>query len=686
MFIKSAGYYLIFTAALAAGAAPRQGFIAGDSGGNERGVVVFDRGCGQVWETVTAVSGMFRSKALDAGEYLAVCGGVIAPVAVRDGRTSEILFAGQDAMSVDCQTWSPGRKKFGQTFRARGPWVNGFTFWNPGEAIGLVAELRKAGPAGEPIGKVDFGGEPVSWIEITDLQPGRWPTVEGEMYYLSIASADGQRFALGTPAIGDAYPDGEAYYDDVPMLDCDMGLAIRQDGDNLKTVVQVSLHQGLGFKAEGPASGSTDWAAQTFVATTRNIRTIWFNAGWPGDEGIRQRFVVSIREGSPSGGRVGPERVVEMVKDWGATAAWFADQVAVEPGRRYAVRFRRQDGKPFYAYLAPDLYPQGQAVRGGLKTPGMDLTCIVRGEDKAGSVFLPYNIALAELTATTATIVWETAVASTSCVQLHDAEGKVKTASQSGFTKQHRVKLKDLCSGGEYTYRVGGAARPRPGHILWSKSCGLETLRDPTAPERSGAPAQPGEGEKIALVNSSFEQGLEGWKRSPAMRGMHTPPLPAGVGDARAVFYLGRYTAHSGKHVLGWQHQVHEASGVVPRKLEPAVSQIVYQTVTTRPGRDYILSAWVCTDERQGGWNRNDRVRLVVDPTASAKLSSTSTVDEDYVTQWYTTRGKWRRYRLKFRAAAASSDVGVQLYQWWVLAEDHIYVDDVKLRELEAED
>jgi hypothetical protein len=584
-------------------------------------------------------------------------------------------------MSVDFETWSPARKKFGQTFRATGPWVNGFTFWNPGKSQPLVAELRETDSTGKLIGKFDFGSEPVHWIKIVDLQPGQWPTVQGKTYYLSIASTDGQTFRLGTPAIGNAYPDGEAYYDDVSMLDSDMGFSIRQDADNLTTTVRVSLHQGLGFKAEGPASGSTRWAAQSFVATTKNIRSVWFNAGWSGAEGIKHAFIVSIHEGSPAGKRIGPERVVHMIKDWGATAAWFADQVPVQSGRRYAVHFRRQDGKPFYAYLAADRYAQGKATRGGLNTPDMDLTCIVRGEKMPGSVFLPYNIALTEVTPTTATVQWETAVATTSRLQLQFAEGNPKAISHDAFTKQHRVKLKDLRPRSKYTYRVGGAAQPNPDRIVLSKSCDLASLHDPTMPGRLSVREQSSNGRLIPLVNPSFEQNLEGWKRSPLMRGMHTMPLPHEIGNASALFYLGRYTARNGKHVLGWQHRVHDKSGIVPRKLEPAVSQLVYQTVKTVPGRDYILSAWICTDERQGGWNRNDRVRLVIDPTSSGKLASIDTVDENNVTQWYTTRGTWRWYRLKFRAANSSTDVGVQLYQWWMLAENHIYVDDVELCE-----
>lgn len=680
--MKNIAYYLFLMIVFTNRLLFAQGFITGDSGGNERGVSIFDRRSGQVWQTVTGTSGRFRSPALEPGDYLTVCRQIIAPIVVCDGRASEVLFAPQTTINADCETWSPARKKFGQTFRAKGPWVNGFTFWNPGKPLPLVAKLQEKNSTGKLIGRLDFGKQPVQWIKIVDLQPGRWPTVQDSIYYLSIESTNGQPFRLGTPAIGNAYPDGRAWYDDVPMLDSDMGFSIRQDADNLTTIVRISLHQGFGFKAQGPASGSTPWAAQSFVATTKNIRSVWFNAGWSGSEGIKQTFVVSIHESSPAGKRIGPERVVQMIKDWGATAAWFADQVPVQPGRRYAVRFHRQDGKPFYAYLAADRYARGKATRGGLKTPDMDLTCIIRGEKMPGSVFLPYNIALAEVTPKTATIQWETAVAATSCLQLQFDGQNTNIISRGAFTKQHHAKLKDLRTGTKYTYRVGGAAQQNPDHIVWSKSLNLTSLNDPTMSGSSSVREQSGKGRLIPLINPSFEQNLQGWKRSPPMRGMHTPLLPHEIGNAGALFYLGRYTAHSGKHVLGWQHRVHEKSGIVPRKLEPAVTQLVYQTVKTAPGRNYILSAWICTDEKQGGWNRNDRVRLIVDPTSSGKLASKATVDENYATQWYTTRGTWRRFRLKFKAPNSSADVGVQLYQWWLLPENHIYVDDVELREL----
>ncbi|MEM7233760.1 MAG: carboxypeptidase-like regulatory domain-containing protein [Planctomycetota bacterium] len=349
-----------------------QGVLTGDSGGNEREVSVFDRNSGQVWKTVTGVTGRFRSKPLAAGEYLAVSGSVFTPVRIEDGKATELLFSGQAGMSADTETWSPARRKFGQTFRAVGPSVDSFRFWNPGKPIDLVTELRESGPSGRLIARREL--EAVNWIRIVDIPPGEWPTVRGRTYYLALASVDRSPFRIGMPALGDVYPHGRAYYDDRPVLDSDLGISIRQDNDSLRTMVRVTLHEGLGFRDKGPAAGSPTWAAQSFVAQAANLRTAWINAGWPSAEGATKRFVFSVHEDSPEGTQVGPERTVTMIKDWGATAVWFADQVPLRRGGRYAVKIRREDGQPFYAYLAPDRYAHGRAYRAGVDSEGMDLT------------------------------------------------------------------------------------------------------------------------------------------------------------------------------------------------------------------------------------------------------------------------------------------------------------------------
>ncbi len=648
-----------------------QGFLTGDSGGNEREVTIFDRDFGMVWHTVTGVSGRFESKTLPEGEYLAVSGSVITPVKIQSGLATEILFSSQKGMSADTETWSPSRKKFGQTFKAVGPWVNGFRFWNPGKPVQLIAELRERDPKGKLVGRKDLGE--CSWIKIINLQPWEWPTDRGHNYYLSLHSPTGSTFQLGTPALGDTYIWGNAYYDDEPRLDSDMGFSISQDNDNLKTIVRVTLHQGFGFKSEGPASGSPTWAAQSFTATTNNLRTVWINAGWPSSEGLTKRFIFSVHEKSPTGKQVGPERNVLMIKDWGATCAWFRDQVPLRKGEKYIVKLRRVDGKPFYAYLAPDLYKKGEALRNKLSTENLDLTCILKGEEHPGSVVLPMNVRMTQITARSITVKWETALPTTSQISFGN-----RGFLQEKYKTQHVMTLPGLDPGTSYTFQVGGRTENSNSPPLYSKSVTVKTLEDPTSllPKNQVMGIT---GKLIPLKNSSFEDGLKGWKVSSLKNQVAEVPLPPDVKNLRSVYYLGRYHAHSGKRVLGWNHKVHEKSGPIPRKMEPALTRTVSQVVTTIPGKIYTLSAWVLTDERQGGWNRNDRVRLIVDPTHTGKLDHPETVDNKFVTQWYSTRGQWKRFRLKFKAQNSKTAIGVQLYQWWLLAENHVYVDDVKL-------
>ncbi len=96
-----------FAVFASSGVAQAQGVFTGSSGGNEREVSLFDRSSGQVWKTVTGVSGRFRSTPLAAGEYLAISGSVFTPIRIEDGRATELLFSGQAVISADTETWSP---------------------------------------------------------------------------------------------------------------------------------------------------------------------------------------------------------------------------------------------------------------------------------------------------------------------------------------------------------------------------------------------------------------------------------------------------------------------------------------------------------------------------------------------------------------------------------------------------
>lgn len=656
-----------------------QGRLTGDAGGFEKDAVLFDRDRGQVWSTITGPSGRFGSKPVPSGHYMALSAGRVSPVIIRDKHRSEIVWADQPGYDADTETWSPARRKFGQTFTAFGPWIGGFTFWNPGKAVPMVAEFREGGPDGRLIGRIEYP-EPVAWVKGTTLQPHQWPTELGKVYYLSVESTSGEPFRIGTPALGDVYPDGTAWYDDQPMLDADIGFSIDADNDGLTTTVRV--RDGFGFRKEGPAAGFCRWAGQEFRATTRNIVTAYANAGWDSDLGIVGEFEYSIHRGSADGEQVGPSRILTMIKDWGQTAAWFPDQVPVTPGERYVFRFARTDGRPFYAYLAPDTYQEGDAVREGLATPEMDLTCEIRGERTTGGVFFPYNLGLSRLERDAATLDWETAVPTTSAVeyrQENEPKWRLAVGSEE-YSIHHSLAVRGLIPGTRYLFRVLGHAEGGNMPVIRSRAHPFSTLSDPGAldPDEE-VDALPEGATEIRLANPGFEDELDGWQSSPPPREGYHESLPSGVGQAESHGDLGRFKPHSGRRACGWRHRFNLASGEVPRKLDPALTQVFWQAPSVQEGARYILSAWVLTDEKEGGWNRNDRVRLCIDPTGDRDWSAPANVAEEYVTQWYTTRGQWRRFRIAFTAGAGRVNVGFQLYQWWMLRENHLYVDDVRL-------
>jgi len=670
---------------LAAGTKPADaseelGWFAGNSGGMERGVQLFDRSYGQVWFTVTGPSGLYRSKAVPAGEYLAACLGNIAPIRVEPGRLAWIDWAGQPGYDVGADTWSPARRKFGQTFVAFGPWVRQVSFWLPSGPIALRLALREDGPNGRLVGE-PVVQERANWVSSFCFQPGQWPMQVGRRYYLSIESVNGEPFAIGMPGLGEVYPDGQAYYDDEPQLDSDLALGITADNDGLSTTVDVAYSQGLGFIKEGPGSGMCTWAGQTFVATTRNVIAAYANAGWGYQPSRILEFVYSIHEDGPDGRQVGPERRVEMICDWGATALWFPDQVRLVPGKRYMLKYRRADGGRFYAYLARDIYKGGCAVRDGEPMGRFDLTCTIRGQRQPGYPSWPYNVMVAELTPRRATIAWATLVPSTSQVEyglLLDQRGRTvagtamrRTKLDERLVREHRVTLTGLLPGKAYAYAVWSRPGKPDTKPLRSKVLTFRTLEDPTQPETPPLVSPPARAAAVVpLKNPGFENGLEGWSQLGGRAGVLTD--------------LKRYRPHGGKAVCGWRH-IHEAKTeqAVPRKLEPPVRDMVYQTVAVQPGKTYLLSAWILTDEREGGWERNDRIRLVADPTGAAEPTTREWQDAPFVTQWYTTGGLWVRRRLRFVPDRDTVRIGVEFYQWWALRENHLYVDDVQLIELE---
>ena len=167
--------------------------------------------------------------------------------------------------------------------------------------------------------------------------------------------------------------------------------------------------------------------------------------------------------------------------------------------------------------------------------------------------------------------------------------------------------------------------------------------------------ASPRSVKQVAMVNSSFEDGLQGWtltKSIGAITGCDGGVIPA-----------------CGQRMFGWTNF---GKGEGDRT-------IVYQTVKVTPGKQYSFSGSVFTDHA-GGRSSDQKVRLVLDASGRMPFNE----DSMQSSQWYATEGEWRRGSVEFVAKAASVAVGFELEQRWSLDMCSLYVDGARLEEVAA--
>ncbi len=142
--------------------------------------------------------------------------------------------------------------------------------------------------------------------------------------------------------------------------------------------LNVQLDDRLTLTTEGLTDlGACTWAAQTFVATGRDLALVEVISP-SGGSVVR----VTLRDGGPAGPQIGPHRTLTNGSLFPAFARWTPGEVPLIPGRLYAVRFDGQSGpwRPAVSYR-PDPYPNGQAWFDGLPIPNADLRVSVQCRD-----------------------------------------------------------------------------------------------------------------------------------------------------------------------------------------------------------------------------------------------------------------------------------------------------------------
>ncbi|MGB9586593.1 MAG: fibronectin type III domain-containing protein [Armatimonadota bacterium] len=652
----------------------------GKIGGYAGGAVAWRAGEeSKVW-----LSGSYRGwyeLSLEPGEYVVTLDWKYAPrIPVYEGQTTILDGTDEPRITMEMDVWGPACFSYGQTYTATGTELQSVAFRMFGGSTRLKLTVREGGPEGRLMGEITLPDRRQG-DTVFNASPGQFPTAVGKSYYVEIASTEGIAWNISMPRSPDPYPGGMAYYDGVCHPESDLGISIVERKPGLVKFASAEVDQH--FIEKGPGSGFCRVAGQTFVpGECKNIVSVYANVGF---DGLMQDFVYTIYEGGPNGKPL-ISRQVRVRTDWGATAYFQPDEVALKPGMEYYLEYKRVDGGLFYSYLSADVYPQGKAYRDGKEVEGFDQFFRIEGEVEPGGATYPFNIKISGLTSTEAVISWQTGTSADGLIHFgEDSQTKQTLAANSEPSNTHRATLTGLKPSTVYYYRVSSCTNKQWAGRTYGRLSTFMTLPEGEDkpkfdhPEQS-LPVSIVSKANVQVANGSFEEGLTGWRvcwssnpREPGDYRM--PPGPYG----RVTANDDGYKPHSGMGMYGWRHlKVEDPKSPI----EVWKQDLIHQRVRVIPGHKYILKAWVITADRESSWGADCRIRLLVDTKNAGFLNQIDTSGQALATQWFATQGEWKQVFLNFTAEDDMVDIGVQFLEWFVHEACYLYVDDVNVEEI----
>ncbi|GIV17423.1 MAG: hypothetical protein KatS3mg022_2858 [Armatimonadota bacterium] len=530
-------------------------------------------------------------------------------VVVRDSRTTPLNFTLYNTVWTDDPTWFVDwHRVYAQSFIADGTSVVKVTARVASEATTINVSIHEDGPDGLQVGptRTLYAGQ--SGRGTAAWHAGEVPVVPGRRYTVVLRRSDNALWStyMSRPLYfgTDAYPDGYATVDSVPMPDLDLGITISCDNDGHSTFYHVRHNNGGQWVSE---------AVQSFVARGSSLTSVSFTPG-----GVNNVwFIVSVHT-APSGGQtVGAVRTVRGWADNPMMVCWSPGEVPLTPGQTYYLRIRRTTGEGFYIYLASNAYPDGMVYLNGTAQPGLDLgSCVMTTEEYPGAVkprLQVYSLMTTSVTSRAASLYWRTSAPADSVVEYSTDTPYNQAVSNPSLTNIHEVSLSGLEPHTLYHFRVRSRA---DGYI--DGVSGDNTLL--TLPETPNL-----------LANGGFETGTPaGWTYFGASDGVYEGPW---FKDLRAV---------EGRFFIGWATNGGTRNGGV------------WQRVVAMPGREYCFSAWAWT------WCSNIpmynlSVRIGIDPFGGTNPNAPGVV----WTPWSVHFDRW--HPLWVRVTAQSDYVTVFL-------------------------
>lgn len=547
-------------------------------------------------------------------------------VVVRDGRTTTLHFPLYNTVWTDDPVWFvQWRRVYAQTFLADGTSVVKVTARVASETATILVSIHEDGPDGPQVGPTRSLYAGYSGRGTASWHAGEVPVVPGRRYAVVLRRPDHAPWStyMSRPLHfgADAYPDGHAFVDGVPVPDLDLGITICCDDDGHTTFYHVRHNTGGQWVGE---------AVQSFVARGTSLTSVSFITG-----AVSQVwFEVSVHTAPVGGQRVGAVRYVRGWSDVPMMVCWAPGEVPLTPGQTYFLRIRRTTGEGFYIYLVSDAYPGGMVYLNGVAQPGLDLgSCVMTAEEAPGAVLprlLVHNLMTTQATSRSVSLYWRTNAPALSTVEYGIETPYTHAVASSSPQNIHEITVSDLQPHMLYHFRV----RSRASGYIEGKSGDFTVLTLPETPN--------------LLVNGGFEMGSPaGWTYFGASDGVYAGP------------WFKELHATEGRYFIGWATNGSVRNGGV------------WQRVRVTPGREYLFSAWAWT----WCWNaplHNLAVRIGVDPFGGTDPNASTVV----WTPWSVHHDRWHPLWLRARAQSGFLTVFLQGHaespaEWNIYAFDN---------------
>lgn len=570
---------------------------------------------------------------------------------------------------ADCLLWGQSFGEIGQTFVATGDELDKVAMLvpNPEDEFELI--VRENGPDGKQIGSPGTlkSGYSMSW-GIARWMPGDVVLTPGKTYYIGIKGKSGKPFTTYMHSTGDVYPGGCAYFNGVaePLSDLGLFISLQRD-DMIRSPILYARQEGWVLRSRGVY----------FKARSANLRVAYAHVRLKDSPGYLN-LVFRVHKLGPKGElvRVGPEKVCYDYRQRGEEhyfgSLWAANDVPLEVGATYFLELLPKS----------DELPSDES-----KLPRCDLLVRLYGEKTAGMTPVIFNQRVAATSPTSISLAWE---GTTDCAvrvcyglspykldrEVFPSRGKQEVELRPilpGTTVNFRI-IATTAAGGKFETPVYQARtrdaegrpvtepplKPTPAHEFLEPPCigfinlaPMDRLIEPALPD--GAM-----GASVAILNPGFEDGLTGWQ--------------TGENTSVKAVPIGKSGAASG----GWDLAFTQEPGK-----QTFAEEVIYRKVSVVPGKTYLLSAHLLTDQKGHAldWNsriqRGDvRIRLFCDPSGGTDFACANS------TQWLRTDGAWMRFGKKWKATSDVMTIGVGFFRWRDWPMVRALVDDVTLREV----